>query len=213
MVRPVEPPGQNGAYDCLVGDSEMARRMRGFDWSPTQVGPVAGWPQSLRTAVSIMLASGYPMAIAWGPTYTWFYNDGYRPVLGSTKHPGALGKPGREVWVEIWDYVGGLFDRVVATGVEESRRDQLFLLERHGFIEECYFDFSYSPIRDESGGVGGVLVTCSETTGRVIGERRLRTLRDLAAEASEARAEADAWKGVARALAGNPQDLPFAALY
>src|SRR5689334_22064562 len=95
------------------GDSEMARRMRELDWSTTPLGPVSTWPQSLRTSVSIMLASGYPMYIAWGRDYTEFYNDAFRPILGD-KDPAALGNTSRRTWAEIWDFVGPLFESVVS---------------------------------------------------------------------------------------------------
>ena len=163
--------------------------MRSIDWSTTAVGPVDAWPQSLRTALSILLETGFPMYIAWGPDYTQFYNDGYRPILGSTKHPMAMGAGTRETFAEIWDIIGPMFQ-----GVMEGRAtnvvDFMLPLDRHGFAEECYFVFSYSPIREESGRVGGVLVTVTETTARVVGERRLKTTQALAAETREAKTAA-----------------------
>ncbi|MEO9008354.1 MAG: ATP-binding protein [Candidatus Dormibacter sp.] len=187
--------------------------IRAFDWSRTPVGPVARWPQSLRTAVSILLASGYPMYIAWGPEYVQFYNDAYRPILGSSKHPAALGQGTSECFAEIWQIIGPMFQGVMSGGPATSYHDFLLPLDRFGYVEECYFDFSYSAVRDESGGVGGVFVTCSETTGRVIGERRLSTLRELGAGARYGTSVEAAFKGAALTLAGNPHDLPFALLY
>ena len=165
--------------------------MRSIDWSTTAVGPVEAWPQSLRTALSILLETGFPMYIAWGREYTQFYNDGYRPILGSTKHPMAMGASTRETFAEIWEIIGPMFQ-----GVMEGRAtnvvDFMLPLDRHGFAEECYFIFSYSPIREESGHVGGVLVTVTETTARVLGERRLKTTQALAAETREAKTVAEA---------------------
>jgi PAS domain S-box-containing protein len=215
-MRPLQSPGADDpslAGDIFAGGGEMGALMRQHDWSRTPVGPVADWPQSLRTALSILLASGYPMYIAWGPEFVQFYNDAYRPILGATKHPAALGQGTRECFAEIWDIIGPMFDRVMATGEETTRRDQILPMDRFGFLEECYFDFSYSPIRDETGGVGGVFVTCMETTGRVLGERRLRILRDLGERAATAKQDAEACRAAAEILAANPPDVPFALLY
>src|SRR6476646_522814 len=150
----------------------MGALMRSVRWSETPVGPVAAWPQSLRTALSILLETGFPMYIAWGPGFTQFYNDGYRPILGSTKHPAAMGISTRQTFAEIWHIIGPMFEGVME-GKSVSVTDFLLPLDRHGFAEECYFIFSYSPIREEHGRVGGVLVPVTETTGRVLAQRRL----------------------------------------
>ncbi len=160
---------------CLLGGGEMGTLMRSLDWSQTPVGPVDSWPQSLKTAVSVVLESKFPMYIAWGEQYTQFYNDGYRPILGTTKHPQALGGSTRDTFAESWDIIGPMFADV-RRGIPCGAEDWLLPLERHGYLEDCYFTFSYSPIRDESGQVGGILVTVVETTARVLGERRLQTL-------------------------------------
>src|SRR5579884_1427462 len=196
----------------LAGGGDMGELMRRHDWSTSLVGPVEAWPQSLRTALSILLASGYPMLVVWGPDYVQFYNDAYRPVLGATKHPAALGQSSRECWPEIWDYLGEMFSRVLS-GEEIGARDQLFVLDRNGYVEETYFDFSYSPIRDESGGIGGVFVTCMETTKRVLAERRTATLRELAARTAASERAEDACRVAADVLGENTADVPFALLY
>ena len=185
--------------------------MRSTDWSKTSVGPVATWPQSLRTALSILLETGFPMYIAWGPSFTQFYNDGYRPILGSTKHPAALGASTRETFAEIWDIIGPMFTGVMQ-GTPTTLVDFLLPLDRHGFTEECYFIFSYSPIRQENGEVGGVLVTVTETTQRVLGERRLKTTQALAARTRDARTVSEACRIATSVLGEHPEDLPFAAL-
>ncbi|MDB5104801.1 MAG: hypothetical protein JWP91_2490 [Fibrobacteres bacterium] len=204
---------QNPDSETLFrGGGNMGAMMRALDWSHSPLGPESKWPQSLRTAISIVLDSKFPMYIAWGKDFTQFYNDGYRPILGSSKHPKALGISTRETFAEIWDIIGPMFDGVMqgtATGYE----DFLLPLDRHGFVEECYFTFSYSPIREEGGGVGGVLVTVTETTKRVLGERRLKTLRTLAAATANAATPQEACRAAMEALAGNRADLPFAALY
>jgi signal transduction histidine kinase len=205
-------PAAKPAHDPLAGGGQMGALMRSIDWANTAVGPVASWPQSLRTALSILLETGFPMYIAWGAEFTQFYNDGYRPILGSTKHPAAMGISTRETFAEIWTIIGPMF-RDVMSGQSTTVVDFMLPLDRHGFAEECYFVFSYSPIREESGEVGGVLVTVSETTGRVLGARRLATLQALAADTRDARTVADACALAARVLDHNAADLPFARIY
>ena len=197
----------------LAGGGEMGAMMRAYDWTATPIGPVASWPQSLRTAVGLLLDSYYPMYIAWGRDFTQLYNDGYRPILGSRKHPAALGQSTRECFAEIWDFIGPMFERVMAGGEATYLEDQLLPMDRHGFIEECYFTFCYSAIRDEAQGVGGVFVTVTENTGRVLGERRLHVLRDLGAAAADVQTATEALDAAARILAGDPYDFPFALLY
>ncbi len=197
----------------LSGGGEMGALIRAKDWSITPLGPVDEWPQSLRTAVSILMDSGYPMYIAWGPEFTQLYNDAYRPILGATKHPAALGQSTTECFAEIWDFIGPMFRRVMSEGKATTLIDQLLLLERNGYVEECYFTFSYSAIRAETGQPGGVFVTCIETTTRVLGERRMRTQRELAAQVTQARSAAEICVQSAEILDENPHDFPFALLY
>jgi hypothetical protein len=202
----------NEADGILAGGGEAGKIMRSLDWSQTALGRVEGWPQSLRTAVGIVLESHFPMYIAWGQEFIQFYNDGYRPIFGSRKHPAAMGGPAHVTFAESWHIIAPMFEGVRA-GKAVGGENWMLPLDRHGYLEECYFTYSYSPIRDESGGVGGVLVTVTETTARVLGERRLRTLRDLADRAGSAKREDEVWKEAADALAGNGFDVPFALLY
>jgi signal transduction histidine kinase/CheY-like chemotaxis protein len=201
-----------GVIDVLRGGGEMGALMRTVDWSRTAVGPVETWPQSLRTALSILLETGFPMYIAWGPGFTQFYNDGYRPILGSTKHPAAMGASTRDTFAEIWPIIGPMFDGVMA-GTPTTVVDFLLPLDRHGFAEECYFIFSYSPIRQEDGTVGGVLVTVTETTLRVVGERRLKTTQALAARTRDAATVAESCSISAQVIGENTADIPGALLY
>jgi hypothetical protein len=193
----------------------MGARMRALDWSKTPLGPLEGWPQSLRSPLSILLPSKAQIILFWGPEYVVFYNDAYRPVFGA-KHPHMLGQPGRVAWSEIWDTGAHLHDLlagVVRTGEAFSAKDMLFVLERYGFVEETYFDVSYDPVRIESGEVGGVFCIVTETTGRVVGERRLALLRELAARNSYARSPGEACALAVETLAANPQDIRFALTY
>ncbi|MBL0427035.1 ATP-binding protein [Ramlibacter alkalitolerans] len=199
--------------DFLAGGGEMGQRIRSFDWAATPLGPIERWPQSLRSAVSILLPSKAQIAMFWGPDLITIYNDAYRPVFGA-KHPGALGRPIREAWDELWRAgLKELFDGVLQTGEAFWAQDLPFFMERHGYREETYFDVSYDPVRDESGSVGGLFCIVSEKTGRVIGERRLRTLRDLARIAAHAQTTAEVFGKVGAVLRENAQDLPFALLY
>jgi signal transduction histidine kinase len=198
--------------DPLAGGGEMGALMRSVAWEKTAVGAVSAWPQSLRTALSILLETGFPMYIAWGPDFTQFYNDGYRPILGSTKHPAAMGRSTRETFAEIWSIIGPMFQGVME-GTATTVVDFLLPLDRHGFVEECYFIFSYSPIREEGGNVGGVLVTVTETTERILGARRLKTLQALAARTQGATTAEGACEGAASVLGDNPDDVPSALLY
>ena len=210
---PVDPrdPGLDGLFP---GDSEMAGRMRAFDWSATDLGPPAGWPGHLRLALSLCLTSRFPILIWWGPAFTVLYNDAYVPFLGPAKHPRVLGRPGREVWAEIWDTIGPMLAGVRATGSATWSDDFPFLFAREVPREEVYVRFTYGPILAADGRtVDGVFCPCTETTGQVVGARRLETLRQLGVQAAVARTARDACAAAARVLAGNPRDVPFAAVY
>ena len=163
----------------------MGAMMRVHDWSTSSAGPPEGWPQSLRSAVGLMLANKHIMFVAWGPDLAFLYNDAYRPVFGQ-KHPWALGRPFREVWSEVWDEVEPLVK--AALGGEATWSENLYLvLERNGYPEDCWFTFSYSPVRDEEGVIVGLFCAASETTDVVLAEKRQafrlqleERLRDLA---------------------------------
>jgi PAS domain S-box-containing protein len=200
-------------FAFLAGGGEMGRRIREFDWSATPLGPIAGWPLSLRSALSLSLNSNFPIALYWGANLVLLYNDEWSPIPGE-KHPWALGRPAREAWPEIWHIIEPLFQRVQTTGAATRSRDQLLPMHRYGFTEECYFDYTFSPIRGEGGRVEGVFNAVLETTTRVIGERRLRSLRELGAwKAGEARTAGEACQTATHVIAANPHDLPFALLY
>jgi signal transduction histidine kinase/DNA-binding response OmpR family regulator len=189
----------------------MGERIRALDWASTPLGPATSWPQSLRSAMSILLPSKAQICMFWGPDLVKLYNDAYIPVLGS-KHGSVLGRPGHEVWPEIWDVLGPLLKGVVDTGEAFRASDHPFYVVRHGFAEETYFDVSYDPVRDETGRVGGVFCIVTETTGRVLSERRLRTLRDMA-RVKESRSAEEACRLALPVLAASAQDVPFASLY
>jgi len=197
----------------LAGGGEMGALMRALDWSKTPLGPVQSWPQSLRSVLSMLLPSKAQIILFWGPEFIVFYNDAYRPVFGA-KHPHVLGLPGREAWSELWDsMLHDLLAGVVRTGEAFWGKDLLFMVERHGFLEETYFDVSYDPVRVESGSVGGVYCIVTETTDRVVSSRRMSLLRDLAARQTTARTTREAFDVAMSTLATKPEDVSFALAY
>ncbi|WP_348051998.1 ATP-binding protein [Mucilaginibacter sp.] len=173
----------NADYHFLKGGDEMGELIRSIDWSKTPIGPVAKWPQSLRIATSIMLSTPFPMYIAWGNEYTQLYNNGYRPILGSSKHPQAMGISTRETFAEIWHIIGSMFDGVME-GKAVGFPNFMLPLDRNGYVEECFFDFSYSPIYNDDETVGGVLVTVIETTENLKNVQKLKE-SNLALKRSE----------------------------
>jgi signal transduction histidine kinase/DNA-binding response OmpR family regulator len=190
----------------------MAALMRAKDWSANPVGPVESWPQSLRSVVQIMLGSRFAMWMSWGRKRTFFYNDAYRPTLGG-KHPWALGSPASEVWAEIWPAIGPRIEIVEQRGEATWDEGLLLFLERHGYPEETYHTFSYSPLPDDEGGIGGMLCVVTEETERIIGERRLRILREVATRIATTRTPAEVFKAIEARLAAERHDLPFALIY
>ncbi len=199
--------------EMFSGGGELGALLRQKDWSSTPLGPISAWPQSLKTSVSLILSSQHPMWIGWGKEMTFLYNDAYIPVLSLAKHPWALGRPAQEVWSEIWDVCGPLADLVFREAKPTFLEDVRLFMSRGDYVEETYYSFSYSPIHDESGGVGGLFCPSAETTARVLNTRRLRTLSELATNALVERSIEGACASAIRTLAKNPDDVPFALLY
>lgn len=167
-------------YPFLAGGGELGERTRNYDWAGTSIGTPDQWPQSLRATLSIILNARFPMFLWWGPELIQFYNDAYRPSLGHNgKHPTALGQKGEDCWPEIWPVIKPLIDQVLGGGEATWSEDQLIPIYRNGKLEDVYWTFSYSPVKDESGQPAGVLVICNETTNAVISHKKL--------EVSEAR--------------------------
>ena len=150
----------------------MGERIRAHDWSTSPLGDPVNWPQSLRAVVALMINSKYPMFLAWGPELAFLYNDGYIPIFGA-KHPHTLGLPFKQVWSEIWDDIWPLIDRALR-GEATFNEDLHLVMERHGYPEDTWYSFSYSPVRDESGAIAGMFCACTETTQKVLAERDLR---------------------------------------
>ncbi|MFG1604315.1 SpoIIE family protein phosphatase [Actinoplanes sp. NPDC049265] len=190
----------------------MGRRMRELDWATTPLGPPRDWPEELQYAVAAMLASRAQIVIFHGPEYCALYNDAYIETMG-TKHPGYLGRPGREMWAEAWGVLQALFDGVVGSDESFWAGDHPFMLDRYGFLEETYFDISYDPIRAGDGTVTGVNCIVSDTTSRVLNERRVRTLSALGRRLADQVDQAGLGARVAEVLGENRGDVPFAALW
>jgi PAS domain S-box-containing protein len=191
----------------------MGKLIREMDWSRTPLGPIESWPQSLKTAVRIMLTSRQPFWLGWGEQLIKLYNDPYKAIAGG-KHPAALGQPAAVVWREIWDQIGPMLETAMGGGGGAYVEEQLLIMERHGYREETYYTFSYSPIPNDEGGVGGIICANTDDTAKVLGRRRLNTLRDLGERAlTEARTAEDAVRAAAVTLAENPNDIPFALVY
>src|SRR4051812_31666497 len=207
-----EPPESRlRARHWLGGGGEMGKLVLAKDWSQTPLGPIDSWPQSLRTTVSLCLASNFPISIAWGPKHVQIYNDGYWPICGA-KHPDSMGQDFAECWASAWPAIGPAFERALH-GETSFLEDQRMFLDRNGYLEETFFTFSFSPIRDESGEVGGLFHPVTETTSKMVGERRIRALRDVAARASKSPSLEGALQHSARVLAGYDLDLPFLLIY
>ena len=204
--------GACGDASFVAGDSETAALVRTIDWRATPLGPASEWRQSFRTALSICLSSRFPIALYWGPEFAMLYNDSLLPMVGANKHPGAMGQPALVVLAEIRDIIEPMLRHVSTTAEATWSEDLMLPLVRGAGPEESYFTFTYSPIRDESGGVGGVFCAVIETTEKVLGERRLRLLNALA-EATQAGSREDACARAATHLARFVNDVPFALLY
>ena len=209
-----EPETASTVSFTLADGGEMGARMRAMDWSATALGPPETWPRSLHSILYVMLASRHPMFLWWGPELIQFCNDAYLPSLGTDRHMTALGARGKEFWSEIWPIIGSEIESVMRGGESTWHVDHLVPIARNGRLEEVYWTYSYSPVLDDDGCIGGTLVTVQETTARVLTERRMETLRLLAGRTTtEARTVADVYRIAADVLAQNDADIAFALLY
>ena len=199
--------------EIFPGDSEMARRMRAIDWQHTALGRPLTWPESLRTALGICLGSRFALHVWWGKDLTLFYNDAYISFLGPIKHPAVLGRSGREAWSEIWSMIGPMIERVLTTGEASWSEDTLMYFDRNVPAEEVYVTFSFSPIIGDRGEVAGLFCASTETTEKLVSNRRLETLRLLGVRAAQANSVEQACRTSVDVLGKNPQDIPFAGIY
>jgi len=210
--RPPKAPDEQ-VPPFLRGDGVTNRLAQSIDWAATPIGPVQDWPSSLKTTVGMLLHSRHPMFLWWGPELIQFYNDAYLPSFGKGKHPAAMGQRGADCWQEIWPIIAPQIDDVMSRARPSWNEDQLVPIYRNGRLEEVYWTYGYSPIFDESGAVGGTLVVCTETTTRVLSERRLRTMRALTEKTAFA-VDLKAMLHLAAQVFGEaPRDIPFALLF
>ncbi len=170
--RRSQPVLENRFPKFLQGGGEMGKLIRSKDWSKTSLGNIESWPRSLLSAVSICLNSRFPMLIWWGNDFVKIYNDSYFEIIGN-KHPKAMGAKGIDVWPEIWTVIGPMLEGVLQTGEATWSEDQLWILQRKGFPEECYFTFSYSPIYNEGDNIGGVFCAVTKTSEKILVQKKL----------------------------------------
>src|ERR1700712_5553549 len=175
IAYPHNNPSKNQMHNFLVGGGEMGLLTRAFDWELTSLGPPQLWPQSLKITVALILSAKFPMFLWWGKNLIQFYNDAYRPSLGNNgKHPLALGQEAKECWPEIWELIYPLIQQVRISGEATWSEDQLIPIYRNGRLEDVYWTFGYSAVRDELNKIEGVLVICTETTEKVLFAKRLK---------------------------------------
>jgi signal transduction histidine kinase len=163
-------------HPVFVGEGALAARCRQFDWERTSLGPVTNWPLSLRALTSALLASRNPILLFWGPELVMIYNDAFAPSLGSTRDARGLGAKGREFWTDVWPAVGPQIEGVLERGESHWFENTLVPIEREGVLDEAWWTYSYSPVRDDRGDIAGCLVICQEVTASVRAEARLREI-------------------------------------
>ncbi|MGE3537729.1 MAG: ATP-binding protein [Candidatus Tectimicrobiota bacterium] len=206
------PEADPATVSWLQGGGVMGERIRAFDWANHALGPLERWPRSLQITMRLMLTSRYAMWMGWGPELYFFCNDAYLPTVG-LKERWVLGASARTVWAEIWSDIGPRAASVLTTGRATWDEALLLFLQRRGYTEETYHTFSYSPVTDDTGTIGGMLCVVTEETERVIGERRMALLRDLAAALTQVKTEAELFEAVQVQLRLANHDLPFAVVY
>ncbi|MES2964572.1 MAG: histidine kinase dimerization/phospho-acceptor domain-containing protein, partial [Bdellovibrionota bacterium] len=184
--------------------------IRAKDWSKTALGSIENWPQSLRTTVSLCLASNFPINIIWGPDAIQIYNLGYKNLCGAV-HPRALGESFRVTWGSAWPVLGEPFERARLGKTSFLENQRMFLL-RNGYLEEAFFTFSLSPIRNELGEVVGLFHPVTEMTSATLNQRRTRMLRDISSEAANSDHVSEALRRIVRTLTDYKHDLPHAFL-
>lgn len=208
-----EAPGLRTAGDALLaGGGEMGALMRRYSWEKTALGPAEDWPRSLKTALRIMLNSRQPIWVGWGPDLLFFYNDPYQSIIGR-RHPSALGQPAAAIWQEIWDDISPLLATAMSGEGGTYVEQRLLIMERNAYPEETYYTFSYSAIPDDDGQPAGIFCANTEDTERVIGQRQLALLRDLAAQTGNLQDIHSVCTQSAVALGTDPRDITFALIY
>lgn len=199
--------------DFLQGEGVATALIRSTDWHDTPLGPLSHWPQSLKTALGMLLHSKHPMVLLWGPQLLRFYNDAFLPSLGHDREPPPMGVPAAQAWSEIWPLVWPQISEVMRHGKASWSEDRLVPVRRNGMLEDVYWSYGPSPVFDESGAIGGTLIVCTETTERVLSERRQRVLHRLVEQSAGMTDPAEVVAHAGEVLAGAMLDIPFAAIY
>ncbi len=213
VTSPPMPDGDAvSGTNWLVGDDPIVELIRAKDWSETSLGPLAEWPNSLRTAVSLGLASSFPISVIWGEGAVQIWNEAYATRICADKHPLLFGSDYRECWASAWPAVGPAFE-LARSGRTAFLEDQPMYLDRNGYLEETWFTFSLSPIRGERGEVAGLFLPATETTVRMLSDRRTRALRDLASHTQSARTTRQAVTAAVEVLGEAALDVPFVLIY
>jgi signal transduction histidine kinase len=200
----------------LSGGGEMGELMRVYDWDSHPLGNPDDWPTSLKNSIQLILNAAFPMFLWWSNDLYMFHNDSYIPALGE-KHPEALGSSARVMWAEIWEslwgQLGGSIDSILVQGKHFYAEDLPLALKRKGFLEETFWTFSYSPAYTDEGNIGGMFCSCYESTKKVLGQRRLKTIKDVAAVTVQSRTLPDVWDKLVEVLKENERDLAFSMYY
>ncbi len=208
----VKLPELKWPNSLLSGGNLMGRVILDHDWSRSALGPMEKWSQGLISTLTTAMGSRFPTLIFWGPDFNCLYNDGYAVILGDLKDI-ALGSPFKEVLPEAWDSLYGMLKEVLRTGKGSWAEDQIYYLVRNGYPEESYFTFSFARILDEVSGQGGISCSAIETTGKVLSDRRLKTLQEISNESTDKGTAEEAAFACVRALSTNRLDIPFFGLY
>ncbi|QPH38913.1 ATP-binding protein [Pedobacter endophyticus] len=201
----------NKVNHLLHDGGEMGELIRSMDWSNSPLGPIEKWPQSLLTSLNLCLSSTFPILIAWGPETIQFYNDAYRPICGA-KHPASMGMNFRVCWETALPVVGDAFSKT-ENGEGTYIKDQQMFLDRYGYLEESFMTFSFAPIRDEAGKVGGIFHPITETTDKMLSARRTQILRNLSAATGKSKTLSDILFHASEQYHDYQFDLPFLAIY
>lgn len=203
-------PGDN--FQFMNGGGEAGAHLRAYNWTDSPLGDPANWPECICTAISICLNSSFPISIYWGEEYYIFYNEAYIAIAGN-KHPSIMGKPRKEAWPEVWEEVKTEFDAVFFKGESSRIKDRRLIINRFGFDEECYFDYTLSPIVDAKGNISGVFNAVMETTDKLISERRNYLLQQLGYQSHNFQSEAQAYRQAITLFEQLREDIPFSMLY
>lgn len=188
-ASPERDPGGPPYAEKISGTGEMAELIRARDWAKTVLGPLEDWPENLIQCLNTILASRFPMAIAWGPEMIQFYNDAYS-LLFAEKHPEALGKPAAETWKEAWHIVGPQLEAALVRGEAIYRENVVIPVVRRGQVQNVYWTYSNSPIYGSGGEIAGILSICHDVTGEVLASRERDAFSEQLRQVLEATTDA-----------------------